>query len=70
MQVKATFRPYMERRERPVSDETPHGRTRYRNIGRRCDVCKESNKIYMRELRARKREPHTAASGRCRKSDT
>jgi hypothetical protein len=33
----------------------PHGRSRYRHHGCRCDVCIESNRLYMRELRARKR---------------
>jgi hypothetical protein len=37
-----------------MSDKAPHGRTRYRN-GCRCDVCKQANKFYMRELRARHR---------------
>jgi hypothetical protein len=41
--------------ERPVSDEIPHGRNRYHRHGCRCDVCKEANKLHMRELRARKR---------------
>jgi hypothetical protein len=49
-----------------MSDEAPHGRTRYRNHGCRCDVCKEANKLYMRELRARKRSltPLPATSGK------
>ncbi len=33
----------------------PHGRSRYRHHGCRCEVCIESNRVYMRELRARKR---------------
>jgi hypothetical protein len=51
VQVKALF----ERWEHPVSDELPHGRSRYRHHGCRCAVCKEANRLYMRELRARKR---------------
>jgi hypothetical protein len=38
-----------------MSEYPPHGRTRYRRHGCRCDVCKEANKVYMRELRARHR---------------
>ena len=38
-----------------MSDELPHGRGRYRRRGCRCAVCMEANKLYMRELRARKR---------------
>ena len=51
VQVKALF----ERWEHPVSDELPHGRSRYRHHGCRCATCVEANKLYMRELRARKR---------------
>jgi hypothetical protein len=35
--------------------EPPHGRSRYRHHGCRCEVCVESNRLYMRGLRARKR---------------
>jgi hypothetical protein len=35
--------------------ELPHGRSRYRHHGCRCEVCVEANRLYMRELRARKR---------------
>ena len=51
VQVKALF----ERWEHPVSDELPHGRSRYRHHGCRCTMCVETNRLYMRELRARKR---------------
>jgi hypothetical protein len=39
-----------------MSDYPPHGRTRYRDHGCRCEACKEANKLYMREHRARKRD--------------
>jgi hypothetical protein len=38
-----------------TASEPPHGRSRYRHQGCRCDVCIEANRLYMRELRARKR---------------
>ena len=56
-----------------MSDELPHGRSRYRHHGCRCATCIEANKLYMRDLRARQRgltpvppgeSPLAAAPGR------
>ncbi len=38
-----------------VNAELPHGRSRYRHHGCRCEVCVAANRVYMRDLRARKR---------------
>src|SRR5262249_16727550 len=38
-----------------MTAELPHGRSRYRHKGCRCEVRVESNRHYMGELRARKR---------------
>jgi hypothetical protein len=41
--------------EKRAARDLPHGRSRYRHHGCRCEVCIEANRLYMRELRARKR---------------
>jgi hypothetical protein len=38
-----------------TASELPHGRSRYRHHGCRCEVCVGANRAYMREHRARKR---------------
>jgi hypothetical protein len=39
-----------------MTGSTPHGRSRYRHQGCRCEVCKEANRVAMAALRARKRD--------------